>query len=487
MVFNKRCLFFLLIFSCSLIAETKGEFIPLMTKEEKEVCYKNTEKAEQRYLIKVDTKIGFVDGCGRVVIEPIYDSALEFYEGFARVGKNGKFGFIDKAGKVIIDFYLDFAWFFSEGLAVAEINSKDEKVFYLDKLNNRYLENRFNQVSSFSKGLAFVENGAILIDKEGKLIEKVELIGFKKILNNFVTRETSSRKESHGFVLGKGFDKLPAQKRKVFYTDYSGQKQGYNDILTMELVPNCQGVVLEEKNNSVLFQKIGKIIKTLKNHKIYEVPVCKNDVANIVWIKKWEEMSLFEEYYSIFKELLGFRKSEIANKYILELYNLDGTKIAEFENEENIEKVNYLREDAVEIFFKNGKKPEIFSLTGNNYNFEKYEKEEKRLPGKLCDDICQAEKRGELLSLGDRTKSEICNNIKIERREKRIDGQRFTELYDLNKKKMVFRGPGSIFSKYESLGQGCLVVVVTEDRMFYLNEDFKIFWEGKRSDGNELP
>ncbi|MGI6393937.1 MAG: WG repeat-containing protein [bacterium] len=480
MVFNKRCLFFLLIFSCSLIAETKEEFIPLMTKEEKEVCYKNTEKAEQRYLIKVDTKIGFVDGCGRMIIEPIYDSALEFSEGLARVEKDNKFGFIDKSGEVAVDFYLDFAWFFSEGLAVAEINSSDKKVFYVDKLNNHYFENRFNQVSSFSKGLAFAENGAVLIDKKGEIIEKDEFVKFKKSFNNLVFKETAFRKESHGFVLGRGLDKLPSQQRKVFYTDYSGQKQGYNDILAMELVPNCQGVALEEKNNSVLFQKNGEIIKTLKNHKIYESPICKNGVVNIVWIKKLDKISLFEEYYSIFKELIGFRKSEIANKYILELYNLDGTRIAEFENEENIEKVNYLREDAIEIFFKNGKKSEIFNLTENIYNFAEHQKEEKMLSGKLCDDICRAEKRGELLSLGDRTKSEICNNIKIERREKRIEGQLSTELYDLNKKKIVFMGQVSFFSKYESLGQGCVVVVVAKNKIYYLNEDFKIFWEKQR-------
>lgn len=478
---EKLIIIFLFLCLFSLVAETKMEIIPLMTKEEKEVCYKNSEKTEQRYLIKIDTKMGFIDGCGRVIIEPVYDSALEFSEGFSRVGKNGKFGFIDKAGKVVIDFYLDFTWFFSEGLAVAEINSSDKKAFYIDKLNNHYFESRFNQVSSFSKGFAFAENGAVLIDKKGKIIEKDEVIKFKKSFNNLAVKETAFRKESQGFVLGKGIDKLPAQKRKVFYTDYSGQKQGYNDILTMEWVPNCQGVALEEKNNSVLFQKSGKIIKTLKNYKIYEVPVCKNDVANIVWIKEWKEISLFEEYYSTFKELLGFEIGGKANKYMLELYNLDGTKIAEFENEENIEKVNYLREDAVEIFFKDGKKSEIFSLTGNNYNFEKYEKEEKRLPGKLCDDICQAEKRGELLSLGDRTKNEICHNIRIERREKRIDGQLFTELYDLNKNKIVFRCPVSFFSKYESLNQGCLVVGFTEDKLFYLNEDFEIFWEGKIS------
>lgn len=479
---EKLIIISLFLYTFSLVAkETKQEIDLIMTKEGKEACCKNSEKTEQRYLIKVDTKMGFIDGCGRVIIEPVYDSALEFSEGFARVGKNGKFGFIDKAGNVIIDFYLDFAWFFSEGLAVAEINSSDKKAFYVDKLNNQYFENRFNQGSSFSEGFAFAENGTVLIDKKGKIIEKNEVVKFKKIFNNLVVKETAFRKESHGFVLGKGFDKLPAQKRKGFYTDYSGQKQGYNNILTMELVPNCQGVVLEEKNNSVLFQKNGKIIITLKNHKIYEVPSCKNDVANIVWIKELEEVSLFEEYYSIFKELIGFEIGEKANKYTLNLYSLDGNKIAEFENEENIEKVNYLSEDAVEIFFKNGKKSEIFSVTGNNYNFEKYVKEEKMLPGKLCDDICQAEKRGEILSMGDRTKNEICHNIRIERREKRIDGQLFTELYDLNKNKIVFRCPVSFFSKYESLNQGCLVVGFTEDKLFYLNEDFEIFWEGKIS------
>ncbi|MBO4698344.1 WG repeat-containing protein [bacterium] len=104
-----------LLFSILLLqaeGPKKEIIVSQMTKAELNACYKNREKTEQRFLIKQNGYTGFIDGCGRVVIEPVYDSALEFSEGLARVGKEGKFGFIDKSGKVVIDFYLDFAWYY---------------------------------------------------------------------------------------------------------------------------------------------------------------------------------------------------------------------------------------------------------------------------------------------------------------------------------------------------------------------------------------
>ena len=95
-----------------LYAETEEDVVLRMTEDELKACYANKEKTEQRFLIKQNGSMGFIDGCGRVVIEPVYDSALEFSESLARVGKDGKFGFIDKSGKVVIDFYLDFAWYY---------------------------------------------------------------------------------------------------------------------------------------------------------------------------------------------------------------------------------------------------------------------------------------------------------------------------------------------------------------------------------------
>ena len=123
---------FLTAFFYVLYAKTERDIVLRMTEDELKACYENKEKTELRFLIKQNGYMGFIDGCGRVVIKPVYDSALEFSEGLARVEKNGKFGFIDKSGKVVIDFYLDFAWFFHEGSALAEIHGEKEEKFYIE-------------------------------------------------------------------------------------------------------------------------------------------------------------------------------------------------------------------------------------------------------------------------------------------------------------------------------------------------------------------
>lgn len=96
-----KYLILLLFLPLFIFAETSSETDFMMTKAEFEECYKNKEKTEQRFLIRENGKTGFIDGCGRVVIKPIYDSAFEFSEGAARVEKDGKVTFIDKSGKTL--------------------------------------------------------------------------------------------------------------------------------------------------------------------------------------------------------------------------------------------------------------------------------------------------------------------------------------------------------------------------------------------------
>ena len=68
-----------------LQAEEQKDVVLRMTEDELKACYENKEKTEQRFLIKKDYvgHMGFIDGCSRVVIEPVYYSALEFSEGLA--------------------------------------------------------------------------------------------------------------------------------------------------------------------------------------------------------------------------------------------------------------------------------------------------------------------------------------------------------------------------------------------------------------------
>ena len=61
-------------------------------------------------------KYGFIDKNGKVVIEPQFDSASNFSEGFACVKKDDKWGFIDKSGKMVIELQFDRVFDFSEGL-----------------------------------------------------------------------------------------------------------------------------------------------------------------------------------------------------------------------------------------------------------------------------------------------------------------------------------------------------------------------------------
>lgn len=61
-------------------------------------------------------KIGFIDTTGKVVIEPQpLQSAYEFSEGLAMVGRDYHYGFIDKTGRLVIPFRWQSARSFSGG------------------------------------------------------------------------------------------------------------------------------------------------------------------------------------------------------------------------------------------------------------------------------------------------------------------------------------------------------------------------------------
>lgn len=62
-------------------------------------------------------KLGYIDKTGRMVIPAIYDSALEFSDGFAHVKKEGKAGFIDRNGQLLIPLQYDEVWYFRRGMA----------------------------------------------------------------------------------------------------------------------------------------------------------------------------------------------------------------------------------------------------------------------------------------------------------------------------------------------------------------------------------
>ncbi|MBQ3367694.1 WG repeat-containing protein [bacterium] len=423
-----------LLFSVLLLQaeEPKKEIIvSQMTKAELNACYKNREKTDQRFLIKQNGYMGFIDGCGRVVIEPVYDSALEFSEGLARVEKNGKFGFIDKSGKVVIDFYLDFAWFFYEGKALAEIHGEKEEKFYIDKDNKRY-------------PARYGEN------KEGKAVM------FRKDFGDIVYRYIHGISAGNAFVLGKGLVSMKERKPRSYFEDYSRQRLSVNSVLKDELVETCENVKLLEKDGDMIFTKNGKALKTLDNFNIYEAPACRAGLTNILWLKKG-----------------GGEKTFF-------LYNLEGTEIASFESEDVIRRIVYIDKNRLGIAFYGGRKAEIFDLHGQKLHYAEPEKEHFALSEKFMDNIYLRDGRGEKTSFSERLIKEYCG-AKLKNREGYVNHILTREVYDVKTGKVAVTAKSAYlsFRQYRSLNQGCLPVVRISETLYYLNSDLKVFWSGE--------
>ncbi len=119
-------------------------------------------------------KYGFIDKNGILpVIKPQYDAAHFFSEGLARVKNNTKYGYINDGGKLVIPCIYDDAHDFSEGLSAIKI---DGKYGYINKAGEIIVKPNYEFADQFSCGLARVKHKGLygFIDKLGNFIIKPE-------------------------------------------------------------------------------------------------------------------------------------------------------------------------------------------------------------------------------------------------------------------------------------------------------------------------
>lgn len=127
--------------------------------------------------VVVSGKMGFIDGAGKIVIEPRFEvkdfmeDASGFCEGMAIIPQGEKRGFIDKTGTMIIPAQFDEALSFSEGFAAIKIRGKWG---YIDKSGGVALAPQFEDAGSFSEGLAKISLRSKwgFIDSKGKIVIK---------------------------------------------------------------------------------------------------------------------------------------------------------------------------------------------------------------------------------------------------------------------------------------------------------------------------
>lgn len=128
------------------------------------------------FQVEKNGKTGFRDLDGKIVIEPIYDMAEMFSEGYSVVTVGEKHGFIDEKGKYVLTLQsYEFLGSLHNGLADFRIN---DKVGFINIKGEVIIKPQFDWADEFSEGLCVVrnDNGKIgsgkngYIDTTGKLV-----------------------------------------------------------------------------------------------------------------------------------------------------------------------------------------------------------------------------------------------------------------------------------------------------------------------------
>lgn len=121
-------------------------------------------------------KYGFIDKTGKLVIQPQFDAASDYFsEGFALFKIGEKWGFVNKDRKIVIE--AKFKWLedFSEGFAAA---CKEDKCGFIDKTGEFVIKPQFQNARGFINGFArvrFKQYGDwYFIDKSGKTVRKAD-------------------------------------------------------------------------------------------------------------------------------------------------------------------------------------------------------------------------------------------------------------------------------------------------------------------------
>jgi hypothetical protein len=141
------------------------------------------------------SKWGFCDTNGKLVVDLIYNNINGFNEGLAPVLKDGLWGFIDNKGQMVIKPAFKSVNGFSEGLCGA--SQGDEKWGYINHQGEWVIKPIFDNVSKFQNGLSsvFVGQQAIgmqpmtggygLINKKGEFIAPPEFYSIGEFYEGF--------------------------------------------------------------------------------------------------------------------------------------------------------------------------------------------------------------------------------------------------------------------------------------------------------------
>ena len=230
------------------------------------------------FLIKQNGKMGCIDIAGKVVINPQFDYADEFYEDLAKVVIGGKFGFIDKGGKVVINPQFTDAAMFSEGLAFVEI---DKKTGVIDKTGKFVINPQFDDYNYGENSQKF--SGGIAPVRVGDKIGYIDTTGKFAVNPQFLRGNSFSEGLAQVMVGSRDEEGYTTEDSKCGYIDKTGKFVINPQFALCEDFTNGLAVVGQGTKKSfrnVAIDKTGKIVvqsSTFHVAGIYNdnlIPVC---------------------------------------------------------------------------------------------------------------------------------------------------------------------------------------------------------------------
>lgn len=127
--------------------------------------------------IQVDgnTKYGYIDNTGKMVIQPVYDQANEFSDGLAIVSNGGKYQVVSKMGKVIYQSENMISDFHNGLAAITEMKDTYTLTGYINTKGKVVIKPQFKYGADFYKnGTAYVltkKNHFACINKKGTVLK----------------------------------------------------------------------------------------------------------------------------------------------------------------------------------------------------------------------------------------------------------------------------------------------------------------------------
>ena len=197
--------------------------------------------------IVIDGKHGCIDTDGRIVIPPISETALYFFEGTSPVKINGKQGYLDMKGFVTIKPVFDDAGFFSEGLAPVKVG---DSWGYINKEGRFLISTRFEDACSFRDGRAMVTMGGeyLLIDRRGEVVfrygDKTPIIHGSFLLAQEALQPAKDANGNRSFIDAKGEAVISLEE---IYLPSNDMENGYCNIKT-----NGRWGLMDNKGNCII-------------------------------------------------------------------------------------------------------------------------------------------------------------------------------------------------------------------------------------------